>query len=118
VIADDHEDMRFQISKLLEPVVDIVAAVGDGRSALEAVESLDPDLVILDISMPEMNGLEVAREITRRGFHARIIFVTLNESPQMRSAAMDAGGLAYIAKSALNRTLLSTVQRVLGRNGR
>ena len=105
--------MRFQIRQLLEPVVDIIAAVGDGRSALEAVESLDPDLVILDISMPGMNGVEVAREITRRGFQGRIIFVTLDELPQMRSAAMEAGGLAYIAKSTLNRTLLSAVQHVL-----
>jgi DNA-binding NarL/FixJ family response regulator len=102
------------MSELLGPIVDIVAAVDDGRAALAAVESLDPDLVILDISMPEMNGIEVAQELSRRGKRAKIIFVTLHESPQMMAAAEAAGGLAYITKTGLNHDLVETVKSLLG----
>src|SRR5262249_55740572 len=105
--------MRSQIGELLEPVVAVVAAVGDGRAALEAVESLDPDLAILDISMPEMDGIEVARELTRRGKRAKVIFVTLNDSQTLRAAAQEAGGLAYLTKTGLRQDLLEIVRVIL-----
>ena len=113
VIADDHADMRTRITRLLESQFDIVAAVGDGRSALQAVESLDPDLVILDISMPEMNGIDVARELSRRKHRAKVIFVTLHDSPEVMTAAMAAGGLAFLSKSGLDRNLIRTARAIL-----
>jgi DNA-binding NarL/FixJ family response regulator len=110
VIADDHDAMRTRIRELIGSLVEVVASVSDGRAALDAIEQHDPDLVLLDISMPELNGIEVARELTRRGSRAKIIFVTLDQSEQMRVAARTAGGAAYIPKAHLDQDLIRTVK--------
>ena len=102
--------MRTRIRELIVPLVEVVASVSDGRAALDAIEQHDPDLVLLDISMPELNGIEVARELTRRGSRAKIIFVTLDQSEQMRVAARTAGGAAYIAKAHLDQDLIPAIK--------
>lgn len=109
VIADDHEYWRIHILELLQPVAEIVAVVPDGRAALDAVERHDPDLIVLDISMPELNGMEVAYELKRRGKRAKIIVVTLDDSEEMKAAAKLAGVSAYLTKTHLNHNLRSAV---------
>jgi DNA-binding NarL/FixJ family response regulator len=101
--------MRIQIRGLLEPAVEIVAEVPDGRSALHAIESHDPDVVLLDISMPELNGMEVANELARRGMRTKVIFVTMDDSEEMKAAAMSAGAAAYLTKTHLNHNLLEAI---------
>ena len=115
VIADDNEAMRKEIADRLDSLVDVVASVGDGRSALVAIESHGPDLVVLDICMPEMGGIEVARELTRQNNPAKIIFVSLHGSPALMEAAEAAGGVAYLLKTSLNQHLLETVRSLLPR---
>jgi len=112
VIADDHEYWRIHILELLQPVIEIVAVVPDGRAALDAVERHDPDLIVLDISMPELNGMEVAHELNRRGKRAKIIFVTLDDSEEMKIAATSAGVSAYLTKTHLNHNLLDAVSSI------
>jgi DNA-binding NarL/FixJ family response regulator len=110
VIADDQEYWRLHLQQLLEPFFEIVAAAPDGRMALDAIEQYDPDLVVLDISMPELNGIEVAHEVARRGKRAKIFFVTLDDSEEMRAAATSAGAAAYLTKTHLNHNLLEEIR--------
>jgi two-component system nitrate/nitrite response regulator NarL len=106
--------MRSQIRNLLEPFIDIVAETADGLETTAAVEAHAPDLVILDVSMPVMNGIEAAREIWKKSGSVKIIFVSLDESEETASAALTAGGVAYIPKSKLKQLLTEKVKNVLG----
>ena len=113
VVADDHAEMRAEICTLLGTNIQVVASVGDGISTIEAVEKLDPDLLILDITMPGMNGIEVARELAVRGCRAKVVFVTLDDSRDIMAAALAAGAAGYVIKSQLQFKLKETVRRVL-----
>jgi DNA-binding NarL/FixJ family response regulator len=91
----------------------IVAAVSNGATVVSECLQLKPNVAILDISMGELSGIDVARELRDSGCTAKIIFLTVHEDPDYMNAAMGAGGSAYVVKSRLSLDLLSAIHAVL-----
>jgi DNA-binding NarL/FixJ family response regulator len=112
-VADDHAAVIEQIVRELEPEFRIVGSVADGQAAVKAVARLAPDVLVLDISMPVMSGLEAARAITAAGSQTRIVFLTVHEDSDFARAALAAGGLGYVVKSRLTTELLPAVREAL-----
>ena len=110
LIVDDNEAMLSRVASVLTPYCDLVGAVRDGRSALEAADRLHPDVIVLDISMPGMNGLEVARALHDSGSTAAVVFLTVQAEEEVRHAATDAGALGYVVKPRLASDLMSAVR--------
>ena len=113
LLADDHGLILSGIRGLLNGYYDVVEQVCDGRSLVAAALRLRPDLIILDISLPLLNGIEAARHITKAWPEAKLLFLTMHASPAYLKEAMDAGGMGYILKSSANEELRSAVQKVL-----
>lgn len=113
LVADDHEEVRNLIVRMLQRQFDVLAAVGDGPTFLEAVERLKPDLCILDISMPSMSGIEVAQRIKQRDANIRIVFLTLHEDGDFQAAAFATGAEGYVTKARMAGDLLVAVREVL-----
>ena len=98
VLADDNEAMRDALATHLGPEYLLVGSVTDGRALVETALELHPDVGIVDISMPIMNGIAAASEIKRRGSKMKMIFLTVNEDPDFVRAAFAAGASAYVVK--------------------
>jgi DNA-binding NarL/FixJ family response regulator len=113
LLADDHAGILKNASILLESDFDVVGAVSDGRAAVDAVFKLRPDLVVLDIMMPEMDGLRAAKEMRRRGSEAKVIFLSVQEDEEYVAAALESGGLAYVLKSRMYPDLVEAIGQVL-----
>ena len=84
----------------------VVGSAGDGRELLAEAELLHPDVIVLDITMPRLNGIEAARQLRRSHTHARLVFLTVHEDADFARAALDAGGLGYVVKARLASDLL------------
>jgi DNA-binding NarL/FixJ family response regulator len=113
LVADDLAPMQNAVADLLRSSFDVVAIVSDGKAALEGVLSLQPDLVLLDISMPGMNGLEVARELKNRSSTARIVFLTVQEDSGIMAACLSAGALGYVMKALMDSDLVPAINEAL-----
>ncbi len=113
LIADDHVEMREKVVGTLESAYSVVGAVSDGQQMLDLESRLRPDVVILDISMPVMNGIEAATRLKQRASTARIIFLTIHDEPAYLRAALDAGGNGYVIKSRLASDLCLAVREVM-----
>jgi DNA-binding NarL/FixJ family response regulator len=92
---------------------EVLAALGDGPASLEAAARLKPDLCVLDISMPHMSGIEVARRIKRDDSRIRIVFLTLHDDFDFRTAALETGAEGYVTKARMGGDLLLAVREVL-----
>jgi DNA-binding NarL/FixJ family response regulator len=101
LLVDDNEQMLDTATSVLADAFDIVGAVRDGRSALEAAGTLDPDIIVLDISMPGMGGLEVAARLKARGSRAKVVFLTVHDDEDLIRAARSAGAIGYVLKPRL-----------------
>jgi two-component system response regulator NreC len=115
LIVDDHQVMRKGIRALLEndPVWQVCGEAENGRQAVTKARELNPDLIILDLTMPEMNGLEAARQIRNSSPDAKIVIFSMHESPQVRKESRDAGANAFVSKSALGDELSSVSKKLL-----
>jgi DNA-binding NarL/FixJ family response regulator len=113
LLADDHRLLREAFASLLAPNCDVVGAVGDGRAALAAARDLKPDVVVLDIAMPGLNGLDAARQIKREWPQIKLIFLTLNEDPDLVAEAFRCGASAYLLKSSAASELRQAIQDAL-----
>jgi DNA-binding NarL/FixJ family response regulator len=116
LLADDHRLLREAFVKLLEPACDVVGTVADGRTLLEAAPKLRPDVVVLDIAMPQLNGLDAARQLKRLMPNVKVIFLTVSEDPDLAGEAFRAGGSAFVLKNSAASELLQAIQDV--RQGR
>jgi DNA-binding NarL/FixJ family response regulator len=114
LIADDHRPMLDRIAALLADEFFVVGAVGDGDELVEAAADLRPDVIVLDISMPRVNGLEAAARIAASGTRPPIVCLTAHEEPDFMLAAWDAGALAYVTKVRLAADLLPAIRAALG----
>jgi len=112
LLADDHRLLREAFIKLLEPTCDVVGAVGDGRALLEAAPGLRPDIVVLDVSMPSLNGLDAARQLKRLMPAVKVIFLTVNEDPDLAAEAFRAGASGFVLKGSAASELLQAIQDV------
>src|ERR1700688_205587 len=115
LIVDDHEIFRRGLRALLEPSSEweICGEAVDGLDAVEQCKSLKPDIVVLDVSMPRLNGLEAARQIKKENPDPQIIIITQHDSPQIRSAAIEAGAQAFVTKSAVASELVSALRKII-----
>jgi DNA-binding NarL/FixJ family response regulator len=113
LLADDSPSMLQAARLILEPEFQIVGTVDDGEDVVEATQSLKPDVIILDISMGLMNGLEAARVLTRIGSKAKIVFLTVHRDQEFIEEAFSAGAMGYVIKPRLGTDLVLAVRDAL-----
>jgi DNA-binding NarL/FixJ family response regulator len=114
LLVDDHPVVRQGLRTLLEGKAEwqVVGEASDGVEALEKVIGLQPDVVVLDVTMPRMNGIEACRLIQQKAPGREVLFVTQHDSPQMMREALNAGARGYVVKSNLARDLVEAVETV------
>jgi DNA-binding NarL/FixJ family response regulator len=112
LLADDHRLIREAFARLLEPDCDVVGAVPDGRALLEAAPVLRPDIVVLDVAMPLLNGLDAARQLRRLTPEVKVIFLTVSEDPDLAAEAFRAGASGYLLKNSAASELMQAIQEV------
>jgi DNA-binding NarL/FixJ family response regulator len=113
ILADDHTLILEAFEKLLAAECDVVAKVTDGRALIEAVKEHRPDIVVLDLGMPLLNGLDAARQIKQNDRSVRLVFVTMNEDPDIAAEAFRAGGSAYLLKRSAGSELLTAIREAM-----
>ena len=112
VIADDQSDVLTRVAEALKGDYEIVAAVRDGMAAVAAVNALHPDLMVLDVSMPGLNGFEVAARLRSIPSPPRIVFLTMHEDRDFMEAARSAGAHGFVIKRSMSTDLLPAIARV------
>jgi DNA-binding NarL/FixJ family response regulator len=110
LLVDDSEAMLARATAVLSPSCVIVGAVKDGTAAINAAKALLPDVIVLDISMPGMTGLEVAASLREEGLTAAVVFLTVHDDEEFVIAARQAGGTGYVVKLRLASDLKLAVQ--------
>ena len=113
LLADDHILVADGLRRILEPECEVVGAVEDGRSLLAAAEKLKPDIILLDISMPLLNGVDAARRLRDTVPSAKVIFVTMHADATYVTGAFRAGASGYVLKRCASMELLSAIHEVL-----
>ncbi|NOS78316.1 MAG: response regulator transcription factor [Nitrospira sp.] len=113
ILADDHTLVLEGFRRLLETHCELLATAGDGQALLQAVAQHRPDIVILDISMPVMNGIEAARALKSKSPLTKLVFVTMHADPAYIRAAFQAGASGYILKQSLGDELTQALHTVL-----
>ncbi len=113
LLADDHTLVLDGLRKILEPECEVVGAVEDGRSLLVAAKQLQPDIILLDISMPLLNGVEAARRLRAAAPGAKVIFVTMHADATYVVGAFRAGASGYVLKRCASLELLKAINQVL-----
>jgi CheY-like chemotaxis protein len=113
LLADDHPKMLEQIAQLLARESEIVGAVENGEQLIAAALSLDPDVIVLDISMPVLNGIEAARYLQKSRSRAKVIILTMQEDDAFVAAAVLAGALGYVLKRRISIDLIPAIRQVL-----
>jgi DNA-binding NarL/FixJ family response regulator len=113
LLADDHALLLTAYEKLLYGECQVVGQVTDGRALLGAAEELKPDVIVLDISMPLLNGLEAARQIKQRLPNIKLVFLTMNEEPDVAAEAFRAGASGYLLKRSAGSELSSAIREVM-----
>jgi DNA-binding NarL/FixJ family response regulator len=101
------------VSTLLSNQCEVVGAVADGKSLVDAAISLEPDLLVIDVSMPVLGGIDAAKRLRESGSTARIVFLTIHEEPDCIRACLAAGGLGYVIKSRLAGDLPTAIDNVM-----
>jgi DNA-binding NarL/FixJ family response regulator len=115
LLGDDNSAVLDHVGEMLkkEKSYKIVGTISDGRVVVREYLRLRPDVIILDISMGDVSGIDIARDLRDSGCQAKIIFLTVHEDPDYVNAGLGAGGSAYVVKSRLNQDLFSAIKAVL-----
>jgi DNA-binding NarL/FixJ family response regulator len=113
MLADDHKIFVEAIRSLLEPHYDVVAIVADGQSLLEIAPQVKPEVIIIDIDMPSMNGLEAGLRLKKQVPDAKLIFLTMNDDPDLSLEAMRCGASGYLLKSSAAEELFEAIRLAL-----
>jgi DNA-binding NarL/FixJ family response regulator len=113
MLADDHTLIVEAIRNLLEPSCEVVGAVSDGRALVELAASLKPDVVLVDIAMPLLNGLDAMRQLKVKMPEIKLICLTMNEDPDLAAEAMRAGASGYLLKTSPATELFHAIKEVL-----
>jgi len=109
LIADDSQEVLQQVTEMLQEDFLVAGAVAAGKSVLQEVGSLDPDVIVLDISLGDITGLEVARRLREMNCRARIVFLTVHEGVDFVRAAMALGASGYVFKSRAGSDLIAAI---------
>ena len=113
LLADDHPAMLDKLSQLLFLDFEIAAVVRDGAAAVAAVARLHPDIVVMDISMPVMDGIQAMREIRKMGVDSKIVVLSALDDPVFVTCTLESGGNGYVLKSRMNSDLVFALREVL-----
>jgi DNA-binding NarL/FixJ family response regulator len=113
LLADDHHELLEAEIALLLPHFEIVGVTTDGMSLVSEVQRLNPEVVVVDITMPLMNGIDAVQKLTKSGATARFVFLTVNSGPEFVQACQDAGALGYVWKSRMKTHLVPAIDAAL-----
>jgi len=115
LVVDDFESFRRLVCTVLEEEqsVQVVGEASDGLEALQKIEKMQPDVILLDIALPKLNGIETARQIRKIAPECKIIFLTLERNPEVVRAALASGGLGYVVKVDIATELMAAVRTVI-----
>jgi len=113
VVADDHAPLLAAAQRFLAAEFDVVRTASDGLAALQAVADVAPDAVVLDLSMPGLDGIEVARRLTAARSRAKVVVLTVHDDPDLLRAALEAGAHGYVLKSRMTADLVPAVRVAL-----
>ena len=113
LIADDHRLVAEACKSLLEPEFQVVGIVTDGRSLIKSAQSLKPDVILLDIAMPHLNGLDAAEQIRQKLPSAKLVFLTMNTAADIAAEAFRRGASAYVLKHSAAEELVTAIRKVV-----
>lgn len=113
ILADDHTLLSDTIKNLLEPEFEVVACFADGHTLIEAAPALAPDVIILDIGMPVMNGLSAGRRLKQLLPAVKLVFLTMNQDPELAAEAFREGASGYLLKTSAASEMLHAIREVL-----
>jgi DNA-binding NarL/FixJ family response regulator len=113
LLAEDHTIVAEGLQSILEDDFELVATVGNGRALVETAKRLKPDVIVADISMPFLNGLDAARQLKREGLRSKIVFLTMHDEVPLAKEAFRAGASGYLLKRSAGRELITAIQEVL-----
>jgi DNA-binding NarL/FixJ family response regulator len=113
LLADDHCVVAEGLRSLLAPHFDVVGVVSDGRELLAAATKLDPDVVVLDISMPSLNGIEAARQMRTANPRTKVVFLTMHREVTYAARALEAGASGFVLKHSAPSELVTAIQEAL-----
>ena len=114
LLADDNREICDYVAEvLIDADYDVIGILADGTRVLAATEALRPDVLIIDISIGAVSGIEVAKVLQRHGFQGNVVFLTIHEDQDLLRAAICVGGSAYVMKSRLDLDLLAGIQAAL-----
>jgi DNA-binding NarL/FixJ family response regulator len=113
LLADDHSAFLESVTRLLAAHFDIVALAGDGRQALDLARRLRPDVVVLDVSMPELDGFQTLEQLRRDGPETTVVFLTMHRGDEFVSAAINGGADGYVLKSRIHLDLINAIDFAL-----
>ena len=113
LLADDHQIVADGLRRLLEPEFEVVGSVEDGRALLTAVKELSPDVVVADISMPLLNGIEAALQLRKSGSKAKVIFLTMHPDVIYAMRAFEAGASGFVLKHSAASELVTAIRECL-----
>ena len=113
LLADDHAIVVEGLCRVLETNYDVVGVAGNGRALLTAAEQLQPDVIVADVSMPLLNGIEAVRQIRKADQKVKIVFLSMHPDIAYVTEALQAGGSAYILKSSAGIEILTAVRHAL-----
>jgi len=113
LLADDHKIVSEGLRSLLEPDYELVGTVEDGRALVAAAEKLSPDVIVADISMPLLNGIEAARQLKKANSRAKIVFLTMHPDVTYATRAFEAGASGYVLKHSAASELLTAIREAL-----
>jgi DNA-binding NarL/FixJ family response regulator len=113
LLADDHQLVLERVTALLQSVFDVVGAARNGREMISQAMRLNPDVIVADISMPELSGIEAAHQLHERGSTAKLVFLTIHSNDEFVSACLAEGALGYVVKSHMKSDLIPAIHAAL-----
>lgn len=114
LIADDNAIVRVDLPKLLdlEGDMEVVGVAGDGKEAVELFDRLKPDVTVMDITMPRVDGIKATRQITSENPDAKVVMLSIHDTQKYKDESLKAGARAYLIKSTLFEELTETIRRI------
>ena len=113
LVAEDHPEVAKAVCRVLALDCEVVGSVADGSAAIEAAQRLEPDVIVIDLNLPIVNGLEACRQITQLNLKTKVILFTAMNDPDLRQRAFEVGASAFVSKMAGDgNNLLSTIKRL------
>src|SRR5271157_2349559 len=113
LLADDHPLLLERVAKFLQSTFDVVGVAHNGLQMIEEAMRLNPDIIVADISMPELDGIEAAHRLREMGATASVVFLTIHESPEFVEACLAEGALGFVAKSHMKTDLIPAINAAL-----